>query len=48
MLRDDGGYEYKKAIVDTIMQIVDENSEAKVNEQPKEKTRNALVCRIPD
>lgn len=30
MLRDDGGYEYKKAIVDTIMLIVDENAEAKV------------------
>lgn len=29
MLREEGGYEYKKAIVDTIITIVEENSEAK-------------------
>merc|ERR1719193_1491183 len=29
MLREEGGYEYKKAIVDTIIGIVDENPEAK-------------------
>ncbi|XP_046840338.1 coatomer subunit gamma-2-like [Xenia sp. Carnegie-2017] len=29
MLRDDGGFEYKKAIVNTIIHIVEENSEAK-------------------
>ncbi|GAB6020673.1 Coatomer subunit gamma-2 [Chamberlinius hualienensis] len=29
MLRDEGGFEYKKAIVDTIIAIVDENPEAK-------------------
>lgn len=29
MLRDEGGFEYKKAIVDTIITIVDENPGAK-------------------
>ncbi|CAB4008575.1 coatomer subunit gamma-2-like [Paramuricea clavata] len=29
MLRDDGGFEYKKAIVNTIIDIVEENSDAK-------------------
>lgn len=29
MLRDEGGFEYKKAIVDTIITIVDENPAAK-------------------
>ncbi|XP_031562648.1 coatomer subunit gamma-2-like [Actinia tenebrosa] len=29
MLRDEGGFEYKKAIVDTIIIIIEENSEAK-------------------
>jgi coatomer subunit gamma len=29
MLREEGGYEYKKAIVNTIISIVEENPEAK-------------------
>lgn len=29
MLRDDGGFEYKKSIVDTIIAIIDENPDAK-------------------
>ncbi|OZC07543.1 coatomer subunit gamma family protein [Onchocerca flexuosa] len=29
MLRDDGGFDYKKSIVDTIIAIIDENSDAK-------------------
>jgi coatomer protein complex subunit gamma len=29
MLRDDGGYEYKRSIVDTIIHIIDENADAK-------------------
>lgn len=29
MLRDDGGFEYKKSIVDTIMTIIEENPDAK-------------------
>jgi coatomer protein complex subunit gamma len=29
MLREEGGYEYKKAIVNTIVAIVEENPEAK-------------------
>lgn len=29
MLREEGGYEYKKAIVNTIIAIVEENPEAK-------------------
>ncbi|KAL3994005.1 Coatomer gamma subunit appendage platform subdomain family protein [Acanthocheilonema viteae] len=29
MLRDDGGFDYKKSIVDTIITIIDENSDAK-------------------
>lgn len=29
MLRDEGGYEYKKALVDTIITIVDDNPSAK-------------------
>ncbi len=29
MLRKEGGYEYKKAIVNTIISIVEENPEAK-------------------
>jgi hypothetical protein len=29
MLREEGGYEYKKAIVTTIISIVEENPEAK-------------------
>ena len=29
MLRDEGGFEYKKAIVDTIIAIVDENPAAR-------------------
>ena len=29
MLREEGGYEYKKAIVNTIITIVEENPEAK-------------------
>ena len=28
MLRDEGGFEYKKAIVDTIISIIEENKEA--------------------
>lgn len=30
MLRSDGGFEYKKAIVDTLISIVEENPDAKV------------------
>lgn len=30
MLRSDGGFEYKKAIVDTIIAIIEENPDAKV------------------
>jgi coatomer protein complex subunit gamma len=29
MLREEGGYEYKKAIVNTIISIIEENPEAK-------------------
>jgi coatomer protein complex subunit gamma len=29
MLRDEGGFEYKKTIVDTIITIIEENSSAK-------------------
>lgn len=29
MLRDEGGFDYKKAIVNTIIAIIDENGEAK-------------------
>jgi coatomer subunit gamma len=29
MLRDEGGFEYKKSIVDTLITIVEENPEAK-------------------
>lgn len=29
MLRDEGGFDYKKAIVDTIITIIDENTSAK-------------------
>lgn len=29
MLRDDGGFEYKKSIVDTITDIIEENPDAK-------------------
>ncbi len=29
MLRDDGGYEYKKAIVDTIISVIEDNPDAK-------------------
>jgi len=29
MLREEGGYEYKRAIVNTIISIIEENSEAK-------------------
>lgn len=29
MLRDDGGFEYKKAIVETIISIIEDNPEAK-------------------
>ena len=29
MLRDEGGFDYKKAIVDTIISIIEENPEAK-------------------
>lgn len=29
MLRDDGGFEYKKSIVDTIIEIIEENADAK-------------------
>ncbi len=29
MLRDEGGFEYKKAIVDTIISIIEENPDAK-------------------
>jgi len=37
MLREDGGYEYKKAIVNTIISIIEENPEA------KEAGRNSIV-----
>lgn len=29
MLRDEGGFEYKKAIVDTVIHIIEDNPEAK-------------------
>lgn len=29
MLRDEGGYEYKKAIVDTLVDVISDNPEAK-------------------
>jgi coatomer protein complex subunit gamma len=29
MLRDDGGFEYKKAIVETIISIIEDNPDAK-------------------
>ena len=29
MLREEGGYEYKKAIVNTIISVIEENPEAK-------------------
>lgn len=29
MLRDDGGFEYKKSIVDTIIAVIDENPDAR-------------------
>ncbi len=37
MLREEGGYEYKKAIVNTIISIIEENPEA------KEAGRNSAV-----
>lgn len=36
MLREEGGYEYKRAIVNTIITIIEENSEAKEAGKHKE------------
>lgn len=41
MLREEGGFEYKKAIVNTIISIVEENPEA------KEAGRSAPLDRVP-
>lgn len=41
MLREEGGFEYKKAIVNTIISIVEENPEAK--ESGKNFIMNRLV-----
>lgn len=41
MLRDEGGFEYKKSIVDTLVTIVEENPEAK--ELGKYLTNNVFI-----
>ena len=47
MLRDEGGYDYKKAIVETIISVVEENPEAKEAGKYAMDTANKLFTVTP-